>query len=94
MTLWLSWSNIFKDPIVKKTNLVPWDGILKPFQISKTAQQEVKSSKIEFLHTIRDQLSRMEPFSSQNAPDVVGDSHQSVSVLHLDSTFYEKAFQE
>ena len=75
--------------------------MFKPFQVSHTAQQEIRSNRSEFLEAVRDQLSRMGPSSSTPiVPDTPQHDSQTINqqVSLLDkvseSDFDKEAFQE
>ena len=57
--------------------------MFKPYQISNSAQQEIRTQKSNFLDAVREQLSRLGPSSSSNpvVPDTPQTVNQNVSVL-------------
>ena len=57
--------------------------MFKPFQISNSAQQEIRTQKSDFLDAVREQLNRLGPSSSSNpvVPDTPQTVNQNVSVL-------------
>ena len=57
--------------------------MFKPYQISNSAQQEIRTQKSDLLDAIREQLSRLGPssFSNPVVPDTPQSVNQNVSVL-------------
>ena len=57
--------------------------MFKPYQISSSAQQEIRIQKSNFFDAVREQLSRLGPSSSSNpiVPDTPQSVNQNVSVL-------------
>ena len=57
--------------------------MFKPYQISNSAQQEIRTQKSNFLDAIREQLSRLGPPSSSNpvVPDTPQSVNQNISIL-------------
>ena len=77
--------------------------MFKPYQISNSAQQEIRTQKSDFLDAVREQLSRLGPSSSSNpvVPDTPQSVNQNVSVLDKvsgsqseDSEFQKKNLQK
>ena len=64
--------------------------MFKPYQISNSAQQEIRTQKSNFLDALIEQLSRLGPSSSSNP--VVLDTLQSVNqnISVLDKVFYSQ----
>ena len=72
--------------------------MFKSYQISSSAQQEIRSNKSDFLDAVREQLSRLAPTSSSNpiVPDTPQSVNQNVSVLDkvFQSQSEDSEFQE
>ena len=77
--------------------------MFKPYQISSSVQQEIRTQKSDFLEAVREQLSRLGPSSSFSNPvvlDTPQSVNQNVSVLDKvsksqseDSEFLEKSLK-
>ena len=72
--------------------------MFKPYKISNSAQQEIRTQKSDFLDAVREQLSRLGPSSSSNpvVPDTPQSVNQNISVLDKVSysQFEDSEFQE
>ena len=63
--------------------------MFKPYQISNSAQQEIRTQKSDFVDALIEQLSRLGPSSSSNpvVPDTPRSVNQNISVLDKVSCF-------
>ena len=57
--------------------------MFKPYQISNSAQQEIRTQKYDFLDAVREQLSQLGPSFSSNlvVPNTPQSVNQNVNVL-------------